>query len=84
MAAPNDWTTDMNLLPYTLMTIIAFNEGDPLVDLEKIVSHYFNTSVGNFMRKIRNGEISLPITEMEPGTETELRDLSVVSCICAG
>ncbi|MDO5756193.1 MAG: pyocin activator PrtN family protein [Rhodobacterales bacterium] len=77
MTALNNWTTDMNLLPYTLMTILAFNEGDPLVDLEKIAIHYFNTAVERFMRKVRNGEISLPITEMEPGNRRSRKGVLV-------
>ncbi|EAQ04649.1 hypothetical protein OB2597_05185 [Pseudooceanicola batsensis HTCC2597] len=67
----------MNLLPYTLMTILAFNEGDPLVDLERIATHYFDTSVEKFMRKVRKGDIPLPIMEMEPGNRKSRKGVLV-------
>jgi len=67
----------MDLLPYTLMTILAHNGGHPVVTIDKVAKDYFDLSTDRFLRKVSDGKISIAITKMEIESQKCLKGVLV-------
>lgn len=56
----------MDTLQYTMMTLLAFNSGDPVINIEKVARHHFEQSPEAFLKKIAAKQLLIPVTHMEP------------------
>ncbi|MBB06513.1 MAG: hypothetical protein CML03_13555 [Pseudooceanicola sp.] len=67
----------MDTLQYTMLTLLAFNDGDPLIDISKVAQHHFDQSTEAFMKKVETKKLLLPVTWMEPDNRKSRRAVHV-------
>ncbi|MEC7792827.1 MAG: pyocin activator PrtN family protein [Pseudomonadota bacterium] len=59
------------------MTLLAFNDGDPLIDIAVVSQHHFGQSPEAFMKKVETKKLLLPVTSMEPDNRKSRRGVHV-------
>lgn len=67
----------MNLLPYIMMTVLAHNNGHPMIPLDRVAVDYFGLTPQKFSRKLASGEIDLPVMTMEDRNRKSQRGVLV-------
>ena len=51
--------------------------GAPLLEIEMVAADYFHLSTDKFLRKVRSGQIHLPLLQMEPGSQKAKKFIAV-------
>ena len=63
--------------PLIFMSVLMHNDGHPIVSVGNVATKYFDLTVDKFLRKVRAGEIEIPLSEMEAESRKSLKGVLV-------